>query len=367
MLKWFVRIGGGLVGLAVIAFTVAYVRSDNDCDKPAAIDGPRMKAVIHCDYGPPDVLKVGDVAKPVPGDDQVLVKVRAAAVNPAEWHLVRGKPYIIRAIMGLRRPGQTLIGADYAGTVEAVGRNVTNFKAGDEVFGGRSGAFSQYLVQRAEGTIVPKPATISMEQAAGVATAGITALQALRDKGEVKAGQSVLINGASGGVGTYAVQIAKAMGARVTGVSSTRNIELVRGLGADEMIDYTQSNFTQGDARYDVILDNVGNHGLLDLRRVLKPGGRVVMIGGGGPDDDPWLEFFIEIAKGLILSAAFEERFMFFVAEFKRVDFEFLAGLMAEGKLTTEIDRTYPLAETTEALKYLETGRARGKVILAVE
>jgi len=368
MLKWIARIGGGLLGLAVVAFVVAYTMSDNDCDKPVAVTGAAMKAVIHCDYGPPDILKLSDVAKPAPDDDQVLVKVHAAGANPAEWHLVRGKPYLVRAVMGLRRPAETRLGTDYAGTVEAVGRNVTAFKPGDEVFGGRTGAFAQYVLARADRAIVPKPANISMEQAAGVAIAAITALQALRDKGEVRAGQNVLINGASGGVGTFAVQLAKSFGAQVTGVASTRNVDLVRGVGADHVIDYTQTNFTQGEARYDLILDNVGNHGLLDLRRVLKAGGRVVMIGGGGPDDDgQWLGPLVDIAKGLVLSAVLDERFLFFVAEITKADMAVLAELMGEGKLTTVIDRTYPLAQTAEALGYLETGRARGKVILTVD
>jgi len=367
MLKWIGWIGGGAIGLAAAAFAVAYVRSDNDCDRPAAITGTQMTAVLHCDYGPPDMVRLAEIAKPVPDDDQVLVKVRAAAVNPAEWHLVRGKPYLVRALMGLRRPGETRLGTDYAGTVEAVGRNVTQFKPGDEVFGGRTGAFAHYIVARADRAIVPKPANVSMEQAAGVAIAGVTALQALRDKGALQAGQSVLVNGASGGVGAFAVQIAKALGAEVTGVTSTRNVELVRSLGADHIVDYTQENFTTAGVRYDVILDNVGNHGLLDLRRALKAGGIAVLIGGGGPDDDPWLGPLVGIAQGMVLSWLLDERFVSFIAQITKADMTVLAEMMAAGKLVTVIDRQYPLAQTAEALRYLETGRARGKVILSVE
>lgn len=262
-LKW---ICSGVLGLAVAAVLLAYVLSDNVCDQPIAIEGAHIKAVIQCEYGPPETLTIADAAKPIPDDDQVLVKVRAAAVNPAEWHLVRGKPYLVRAVMGLRKPKETRLGTDYAGVIEAIGKNVTQFKPGDEVFGGRAGAFAEYIVARADRAIVSKPANVSFEQAAGVPIAAITALQGLRDKGQIRAGQAVLINGASGGVGTYAVQIAKALGAEVTGVTSARNMELVRSIGADHVIDYTQENFTTGTRRYDLILDCVGNHGLLDLR-----------------------------------------------------------------------------------------------------
>jgi NADPH:quinone reductase-like Zn-dependent oxidoreductase len=367
MLKWTMRIVGGLLGLVVIVGLVAYAMSDNTCGQPAAITGARIKAVIQCEYGPPDTLMFEDVAKPAPGDDQVLIKVRAAAVNPAEWHLVRGKPYLVRAVMGLRKPRDIRLGTDYAGVVEAVGRNVTDFKPGDEVFGGRTGAFAEYIVARAEGSIAAKPANVSFEQAAGTPIAAVTALQGLRDKGRLRAGQTVLINGASGGVGTYAVQIAKALGAEVTGVTSTRNVEMVRGIGADHVIDYTRENFTEGRARYDLILDNVGNHGLLDLRRALKPGGTAVLVGGGGPDDDPWIGPLAQPIKALFLSAVLDEQFVFYIAHLNKTEMTHLADLMRDGKLVTLIDRAYPLGQTAAALGYVETGRARGKVILTVE
>ncbi|MDX2145470.1 MAG: NAD(P)-dependent alcohol dehydrogenase [Rhodospirillaceae bacterium] len=366
MLKWTGRILGGLLGLVVVAGLIAYAMSDNSCGQTAAIAGTRIKAVVQCEYGPPEILKLEDVAKPAPDDDQVLVKVRAAAVNPAEWHLVRGKPYVVRAVMGLRKPREIRLGTDYAGVVETVGKNVTQFKPGDAVFGGRTGAFSEYIVARATGAVVPKPDNVSFEQAAGVHIAGLTALQGLRDKGQLRAGQKVLINGASGGVGTYAVQIAKALGAEVTGVTSARNIEMVQGIGADRVIDYTRENFTEGTTRYDLIYDCVGNHGLLDLRRVLKPGGRAVLIGGGGPDDDPWIGPLSQPIKGLFLSAVLDEQLSFFIAESSKADLAILADMMRAGKLTTVIDRTYPLSDTAAALGYLDTGRARGKVILTV-
>jgi NADPH:quinone reductase-like Zn-dependent oxidoreductase len=367
MRKIFKWTGVGLLATLLIAVALAYITSGDACG-PAPTTGATMRAAIQCAYGPPaDVVKIETVAKPAPDDDQVLVKVRAAAVNPAEWHLVRGKPYLVRAVMGLRHPQETRIGTDYAGMVEAVGKNVTQFKPGDAVMGGRTGAFAEYLVARADRAIVPKPENLSFEQAGGVAIAAVTALQALRDHGQVRAGQKVLINGASGGVGTFAVQIAKAMGAEVTGVASTRNQDLVRSLGADHVIDYTAENFTQGSKRYDLILDNVGNHGLLDLRRALKPGGTVVMIGGGGPDDEPWLGALVQPIKGLLLSLFADERFVFFIAQITKTDMAVLADMMRAGKLTTVIDRAYPLAETAAALSYLESGRARGKVILTME
>ena len=230
-----------------------------------------MKAVVYCDYGVAN-LKLEDVEKPTPTDDQLLVRVRAASINPYDWHFVEGTPYVMRAMgVGLRKPKDTHLGVDFAGTVEAVGKNVTQFKAGDEVFGGRGGAFAQYVCPRATRAVALKPANVSFEEAASVNIAGITALQALRDKGKVQPGQKVLINGASGGVGTFAVQIAKSLGADVTGVCSTRNVDLVKSLGADHVIDYTKEDFTKSAERYDVMLDNVGNHSLSECKGVLTP------------------------------------------------------------------------------------------------
>ena len=235
------------------------------------------------------MLRLEDVEKPVPGDDELLVRVHAAGVNPLDWHYMRGTPYLMRLSSGLRKPKDTRLGVDYAGTVEAVGRNVTRFKPGDQVFGGRSGALAQYVVAKQDGAVALKPANVSFEQAGAVAIAATTALQGLRDAGRLQTGDKVLINGASGGVGTFAVQIAKSMGAEVTAVCSTRNVELVRSLGADHVIDYTRDDYTGVDARYDVILDNVGNRSLAENRRVLEPDGRYVLIGGGGPEAGKWI------------------------------------------------------------------------------
>src|SRR6266513_4160738 len=261
ILKWVFRIVLVLLVLAFLFVFVPYWRSTNDCDKTAAPTNP-MKAIVYCDYGVTN-LKLEEIEKPVPNDDQILVRVRAASVNPYDWHFVEGTPYVMRAMgVGLRKPKDTRLGVDFAGTVEAVGKNVTQFKPGDEVFGGRGGAFAEYVCRRAEGAVALKPANLTFEQAASVNIAGITALQALRDKGNVQPGQKVLINGASGGVGTFAVQIANTFGAAVTGVCSTRNIDLVRSLGADHVIDYPKEAFAETAQRYDVMLDLVGSHSL---------------------------------------------------------------------------------------------------------
>src|SRR3984893_7746351 len=251
ILKWTVSL---ILVAALIWFEIAYWTSTNDCDQLTAAQGDKMKAIVYCDYGLAN-LKLADVKKPAPNDDQILVRVRAASVNPYDWHFIEGTPKIMRLLgVGLRKPKDTRLGVDFAGTVEAVGKSVTQFKPGDDVFGGRGGAFAEYVCRRAEGAVALKPANITFEQAAAVNIAGITALQAIRDKGKVQPGQKVLINGASGGVGTFAVQIAKSFGADVTGVCSTRNVDLVRSLGADHVIDYTKEDFAKGDQRYDVIL-----------------------------------------------------------------------------------------------------------------
>src|SRR4051812_29565471 len=255
-----------LVVVGVISFQFAYWASSNDCSRLSAVQGDSMKAAIYCEYGLSNVRYV-DIQKPVPTDDQVLVRVRAASVNPYDWHFIEGTPFIMRGLgVGLRKPKDTRLGVDYAGTVEAVGKNVTQFKPGDDVFGGKPGAFAQYICVRSDRAIAKKPANISQEEAASVNIAAITALQGLRDKGKVQAGQKVLINGASGGVGTFAVQIAKSMGADVTGVCSGKNVELVKSLGADRVIDYTKEDFAKSGEHYDVILDNVPNHTLAECR-----------------------------------------------------------------------------------------------------
>jgi NADPH:quinone reductase-like Zn-dependent oxidoreductase len=280
------KILGGLASvLAALVVAGAYMLSHNDpCEPGPAPAGaaPRMKAFVYRCYGAPEVVKLEDVAKPTPKDDELLVRVRAASVNPLDWHFVRGEPYVMRMSAGFGKPADITLGVDFSGTVEAVGRNVTRFKPGDAVFGGRNGAFAEYLRVREDRVVALKPDNVSFEQAAGVAIAAVTALQALRDEGQLQAGQKVLVNGASGGVGTFAVQIAKAFGAEVTGVCSSRNVELVRSIGADRVIDYTREDFTRGNERYDVIVDNVGNHPFLDYRRVLRPQGRVVVVGGPG-------------------------------------------------------------------------------------
>ncbi|MGE0582350.1 MAG: NAD(P)-dependent alcohol dehydrogenase [Steroidobacteraceae bacterium] len=323
-----------------------------------------MQAVVHRCYGPPDTLAVEQVARPVLADDQMLVKVHAAGLNPLDWHRLRGTPYIMRIGEGFGAPDDVQLGIDFAGTVDAVGKGVTRFRPGDEIFGGRSGSLAEYVVVRENGSIARKPANISFEQAGGVYVAAITALQALRDRAAVRPGQKVLINGASGGVGTFAVQIAKALGAEVTAVCSTRNLALVRSLGADHAIDYTAADFTQGAARYDVILDNVANRPILDVRRVLAPGGKYIVIGGGGPDANPWVGAFMAPLKALFVSWFVDQDMAFFVSHASTADVETLARMMASGQVTPVVDRGYPLAEVAQAMRYLEAGHARGKVIL---
>jgi NADPH:quinone reductase-like Zn-dependent oxidoreductase len=326
-----------------------------------------MKAIVYCDYGLAN-LKLEEVEKPVPNDDQVLVKIRAASVNPYDWHFVEGAPKIMRIMgVGLRKPKDTRLGVDFAGTVEGVGKNVTQFKPGDEVFGGRTGAFAEYVCPRADRAIAPKPANITFEQAASVNIAGITALQALRDKAKVQPGQKVLINGASGGVGTFAVQIAKTFGANVTGVCSTRNVDLVRSLGADQVIDYTKEDFTKGEQRYDVILDNVTNHSLLECKRALTPEGKYVMIGGGGPNEQGFIGPLANPIKAMLLSPFVSQKMGMMMADANQKDLTVLADMMQTGKLQPVIDRTYKLEQVADAIRYVEQGHARGKVVITVE
>ena len=327
-----------------------------------------MPAIIYCEFGGPDVLQFKEIEKPTPADNQILVKVRVASVNPLDWHFMEGKPKIGRAFgMGLRKPKATRIGVDFAGTVEAVGKSVTQFKPGDDVFGGRDGALAGYVCPRENGSVVLKPAGVTFEQAASLGIAGITALQGLRDKGNLESGEKVLINGASGGVGTFAVQIARSMGAEVTGVCSGRNADMVRSLGAAHVIDYTKEDFTQSAQRYDLILDIVPNHSLSECRRILTPKGRYVMIGGGGPDDKPWIGPFGRIIAMLVSSPFASQKMSMMLAEFNKKDLTFLADLITSGKMTPAIDRRYKLSEASEALRYLEKGHARGKVIITME
>src|SRR5881398_3668336 len=352
--------------VGIFALFIAYWRSTNDCGRTAAPKNP-MKAIVYCDYGLAN-LKLEEVEKPVPNDDQILVRVRAASVNPYDWHFIEGTPKIMRAMgVGLRKPKDTRVGVDFAGTVEAIGKNVTQFKPGDEVFGGKGGAFADYVCPRATRAVALKPANITFEQADSVNIAGITALQALRDKGKVQSGQKVLINGASGGVGTFAVQIAKSLGADVTGVCSTRNVDLVRSLGADHVIDYTKEDFTKSGQRYDVILDNVGTQPLLSFRRVLIPKGKYVMIGGGGPTDQGLIGPLFRPIKAMLLSPFVSQEMGMFMADTNQKDLAVLADLMQSGKVKPVIDRTYKLSEVPAAIAYLEQGHARGKVVITVE
>ncbi|WP_435593255.1 NAD(P)-dependent alcohol dehydrogenase [Nocardia sp. bgisy118] len=323
-----------------------------------------MKAIMQDRYGSPEALEFGEIAVPVPGDDEVLVRVYAAAVNALDWHVMRGDPYLARPMMGLRGPRAKIRGRDFAGRVESVGRNVTRFKAGDEVFGESDGAFAEY-VAAPESVVGHKPARLTFEQAAAVPLAGNTALMGLRDLGQVQPGHRVLINGASGGVGTFAVQIAKASGAHVTGVCSTKNIEQTRSLGADQVIDYTEDDFTSGTVRYDLIFDLVGNHSLSDLRRVLTPDGRLVLSGGGVYRGGSVVGPMALMVTGMVLARF--ARWVDVLQVVQRADNLTALGELAEaGKLTPVIERTYPLSEAAAAIHYLETEHARAKVVITV-
>jgi NADPH:quinone reductase-like Zn-dependent oxidoreductase len=368
ILKWIFRIVLVLLILAFLFVFVAYWRSTNDCNQQTAAPANPMKAIVRCDYGPAN-LKLAEIEKPAPDDDQILVKVHAVSVNPYDWHFVEGTPYVMRAMgVGLRKPKDIRLGVDFAGTVEAVGRNVTQYKPGDDVFGGRDGAFAQYLCRRAVGAVALKPAGLTFEQAASINIAGITALQGVRDKGKVQPGQKVLINGASGGVGTFAVQLAKNFGAEVTGVCSTRNIELVQSLGADHVIDYTKEDFTKGTERYDVLLDNVGNRSLSECRHVLTPNGTYVLIGGGGANEQGFLGGLAKALDAAVYSKFVSQKMGMMMADPSTKDLTLLADMMQSGKIKPVIDRTYKsLSEVPEAIRYLEEGHARGKVVITVE
>ena len=323
-----------------------------------------MKAVVQDTYGPPDVMELREIDKPAVRDDGVLVCVRAAAVNPPDWAGVTGVPYIARSHFGLRRPRNGVRGSDVAGTVEAVGKDVTQLAVGDEVFGAGAGAFAEYAVA-AEKNLVPKPANVTFEQAAAVPMAGLTALQALRDVGKVQPGHKVLINGAGGGIGTFAVQIAKSLGAEVTGVCSTSKVDLVRSIGADHVIDYTQEDFIQGDERYDLILDNVLNHSLSRLLRALGPKGTLVP--NAGQFYKRWIASTgVIFVKAPLLSLFVSQRIRPVHLLHEQGDLFALKELLESGKVTTVIDRTYPLSQTPEAIAYFGEGHARGKVVVTV-
>jgi NADPH:quinone reductase-like Zn-dependent oxidoreductase len=322
-----------------------------------------MQAIVQDRFGPPDVLELREVDRPEAGRGQVLVRVRAASVNPADWYAMAGIPWIARPQMGLRKPRTGRVGLDLAGVVAAVGAGVSRFQPGDEVFGAGTGTLAEYAVA-SEDALVDKPADLSFEQAAAVPVAGLTALQGLRDKGRLRPGQQVLVNGASGGVGTFAVQVAKALGAEVTGVCSTRNVDLVRSLGADRVVDYTREDFTRTDRRYDLLLDVAGSRPWSACRRVLTPRGILVLVGApkgsrlGGPVD--------HILKVRLASLRASQKVVFFISKALRHDLEALRELLAAGKVTPVVERSYALPDAAQALRHLGEGHAQGKLVITV-
>ena len=321
-----------------------------------------MEAIVHDRYGSPDVLRLEEIAKPELADDTVLVRVHAASVNRLDWYGVTGTPYVARAMGGLRKPKDTGLGVDFAGTVEAVGKDITHVRPGDEVYGGRTGAFAEYVAVK--DAVVPKPGNLTFEEAAAVPVAAVSALQGLRDKGRVRPGQKVLINGASGGVGTFAVQIAKALGAEVTGVCSPANVETARSLGADHVVDYTREDFTLSERRYDLMLDIAGSRSWSECKRVLTPTARLVVVGAPkgtrllGP-----LSHVIALRVGAVGSG---RKVTFFVAKLNRPDLELLREWMEAGKVTPVVDKRYELADTADAFRYLGEGHARGKIVVTM-
>jgi NADPH:quinone reductase-like Zn-dependent oxidoreductase len=355
-----------LVGAGFLLLGLAVSHTSSCSPAPVLADKTNlMKAIHYRCYGSADVLKLEETPKPTPAADEILVRVHAASVNPLDWHYMTGSPYIMRLDAGLGAPKDPRMGVDFAGTVEAVGQNVTRFKPGDEVFGARDGAFGEYVTVRETRAVAPKPSNMSFEQAAAVPIAGITALQALRDKAQVHAGQKVLINGASGGVGTFAVQIAKSLGAEVTGVCSTRNVEMVRSIGADHVIDYTREDFTKGTQRYDVIVDNVGTHSVREYERVLNPQGVYVMVGSTTPGN--WFGWLQLPIAAKLLSPFTSQKLGMMLADLNQQDLNLLGELMQSGKLTPVIDRSYKLSEVPAAIRYLQAGHARGKVVITVD
>src|SRR5438067_1185818 len=361
ILKWSMLVI--FVGLVVWLF-IAYWTSSNDCQRNAP-NNP-MKAILSCEYGV-DNLQLRELEKPSPNDNEVLVRVRAASINPVDGHMIRGS-WLMRPMGGMRKPKNTRFGTDFAGVVEAVGKNVTDFKTGNEVFGAKDGAVAEYICVKADRAIVMKPSNITFEQAGSVGIAGITALQGLRDKGRIQAGQKILVNGASGGVGTFAVQIAKTFGAKVTAVCSTRNLDLVKSIGADRVIDYTKEDFTKTDQRYDMIYDLVGNHGFSERRKILKSSGICVLagIGGAGKHPESWGRIGGNFWNAF-LSNFTNEKFVFYIAKLMKEDFNVLRDLMETGKVSPVIDRTYKIEQTVDAVRYMEEGHARGKVVVVID
>jgi NADPH:quinone reductase-like Zn-dependent oxidoreductase len=324
----------------------------------------RVKAIVCRRYGSPDVLELAEVEKPAVPDDGVLVRVRASSINPADWHSFTGTPYVARPAFGMLKPKSQLVGLDFAGTVESVGASVTQFRPGDDVFGGANGALAEYVTVPEDRAVVMKPAGLTFEEAAAVPVAAVTALQALRDHGGLEPGQHVLINGASGGVGTFAVQLAKSFGAGVTGVSSTGNVDIARSIGADRVIDYTREDFTRGEVRYDLIVDIAGSRSWSECRRVLQPKATVVVV--GGPSSDNWLGPLSHVIRMRLGSMLGSQKVAFFVATLKKADLEFLRDLLESGKVKPVIDRRYALSEAAEAFRYLGKGHAKGKIVISV-
>jgi NADPH:quinone reductase-like Zn-dependent oxidoreductase len=322
-----------------------------------------MKAAIYTTYGAPEVVHIAEVEKPVPKDDEVLIKVRAASVNPLDWRLMKGEPRALRIMPRLMKMPIGKPGVDVAGVVEAVGSKVTQFKPGDAVFGSCPGAIAEYACARERG-IAKKPELVTFEQAASVNVAGLTALQGLRDKGKIQAGSKILVNGAAGGVGTFAVQLGKWLGAQVTGVCSTRNVQMVQSIGADEVIDYTWHDFTTNDQHYDLILDCIGNHPFSECRRVLSPKGKFVMI--GAPHDISISQLIAIPIKALVLSAFVSQKAIPFIAKASQADLTLLGELITTGKVTAVIDKIYPLSEAAAAVRHVEEGHARGKVVVTL-
>ena len=353
--------------LAIIAPLTVTLSHNSACTDASALpaDATLMKAIVYRCYGSPDVARLESLSKPRPADGQMLVKVRAASVNPLDWHYLRGEPYIMRMSVGIGAPKDIRLGVDYAGVVEAVGKGVTRYKPGDEIFGGADGSFGEYVIVREGGSVALKPANMTFEQAAAVPIAAITALQALRDQGKVQAGQKVLINGASGGVGTFAIQLARHFGAEVTAVCSGRNAALVRSLGANQVIDYTRQDVTRGPQRFDLIIDTVGTHTINEFRRVLTPQGTLVIVGAASAGR--WIGGLSGALQAMIVSPFVSQKVGFFLAKLNHDDLDYLGKLMADGKLVSVIDRSYPLAQTAEALRYVEAGHSRGKVVIAID
>lgn len=355
-----------LVAFAAAEYAFRYPPAPHPAPVPAD-PAKRMKAVVRYQYGSPDVLQIVEVEKPTPADNELLIKVHAASINPYEYHFVRGTPYLIHMFAGWRAPKNYRLGVDFAGTIVAVGKDVSHWKVGDAVYGGADGALAEYVNLREDDpSLAAAPSNMNFEQAASVPIAGLTALQALRDKGHVHAGEKVLVNGASGGVGTFAVQIAKSYGAEVTGVCSTRNLELVRSLGADHVIDYTKEDFTQAGQHYDLIIDNVGSHSLLQYRHALTPTGTLVIVGGTA--GDLWLGALDGPVRAFFLKPFVSQKFVLLLADVnKKSDLDFLRELMESGKMTPAIDRHFPLAQIQDAMRYIETGHARGKVVIDID